>query len=144
MSRLKSVVTGILAMAAMIGLLLVVPFETAAQQAGSGDPAAGVIRISPAEVYQKVTKADAVLVCAFKQEAMCKSIWIEGAVSLNQFEAGLSRIKKDQAIIFYCGSGMTSERVAATYRKMGYTNIMTLDGGIEAWKEAGYGLVEKQ
>jgi rhodanese-related sulfurtransferase len=144
MSRVKQVSNGILALVAMMGLLLIVPCGAATQQTGSGDQATGTARIPPAEVYQKVTNGDAVLVCAYKQEAICKSIWIEGAVSLDQFETGLSRIKKDQAVIFYCGSGTTSDRVATTYRSMGYTNIMTLDGGIEAWKKAGYGVVEKQ
>lgn len=144
MSRIKHVSKGIFALVAMMSLLLIVPCGAAAQQTGSGDHATGTARMPPAEVYKKLTTGDAVLVCAYKQEAMCKPIWIEGAVSLNQFETGLSGIKKDQAIIFYCGSGMTSDRVAATYRNMGYTNVMTLDGGIEAWRKAGYGVAEKQ
>jgi len=67
-------------------------------------------------------------------------MWIDGAVSLNEFKSRLPGLAKDHAIIFYCGSGVFAARVAGTYLNMGYTNIKVLDGGIAAWKKAGYTL----
>ena len=43
----------------------------------------------------------------------------------------------DQPIICHCGSGGRSALVADSLRKMGYTNVKSMAGGIEAWKEAG-------
>lgn len=43
----------------------------------------------------------------------------------------------DARIILYCASGGRSALAAATLREMGYTNVAHLDGGLNAWKEAG-------
>ncbi|MBA4031187.1 MAG: sulfurtransferase [Planctomyces sp.] len=41
-------------------------------------------------------------------------------------------------IYLYCGGGFRSALAADTLQKMGYMNIISVDGGFRGWKEAGY------
>lgn len=41
-------------------------------------------------------------------------------------------------IILYCGGGYRSALAAGSLIEMGYTNVVSMDGGIRAWREAGY------
>ena len=45
---------------------------------------------------------------------------------------------KQAEIILYCGGGYRSALAADSLRQMGYTNVLSMDGGIRAWREAGY------
>jgi rhodanese-related sulfurtransferase len=40
-------------------------------------------------------------------------------------------------IILYCGGGFRSALAADNLQKMGYTNVISMDGGFRGWKEAG-------
>ena len=39
-------------------------------------------------------------------------------------------------IILYCGGGFRSALAADNLQKMGYTNVISMDGGWRGWKEA--------
>ena len=43
-------------------------------------------------------------------------------------------------IVLYCGGGYRSALAADNLQKMGYTNVISMDGGIRAWREAGYSI----
>ena len=45
---------------------------------------------------------------------------------------------KDAPIILYCGGGFRSALAADNLQKMGYTNVVSMDGGWRGWTEAGY------
>jgi rhodanese-related sulfurtransferase len=47
---------------------------------------------------------------------------------------------KDAPIVLYCGGGYRSALAAESLGKMGYRNVISMDGGIRAWREAGYDL----
>ena len=49
---------------------------------------------------------------------------------------------KQAEMILYCGGGYRSALAAESLRQMGYTNVLSMDGGIRAWREAGYPLEE--
>jgi rhodanese-related sulfurtransferase len=44
---------------------------------------------------------------------------------------------KSASIVLYCGGGFRSALVADALQKMGYTGVISLDGGWRAWNEAG-------
>ena len=44
----------------------------------------------------------------------------------------------DKEIILYCGGGFRSALAAESLQKMGYTNVISMDGGWRGWKEAGH------
>jgi rhodanese-related sulfurtransferase len=41
-------------------------------------------------------------------------------------------------IILYCGGGYRSALAADNLQKMGYTNVISMDGGFRGWKDAGH------
>ena len=43
-------------------------------------------------------------------------------------------------MILYCGGGFRSALAADNLQKMGYTNVISMDGGIRDWREKGYPL----
>lgn len=45
---------------------------------------------------------------------------------------------KHEAIVLYCGGGYRSVLAADVLQQMGYTNVVSMDGGIKAWRDAGY------
>ncbi|MEX0725582.1 MAG: rhodanese-like domain-containing protein [Planctomycetaceae bacterium] len=43
----------------------------------------------------------------------------------------------DAPIVLYCGGGYRSALAARNLGMMGYTNVISMDGGYRGWKEAG-------
>jgi len=44
----------------------------------------------------------------------------------------------DAPIVLYCGGGYRSALAADNLQRMGYTRVISMDGGIKAWRDAGY------
>jgi rhodanese-related sulfurtransferase len=44
----------------------------------------------------------------------------------------------DAEIILYCGGGFRSALAADALQQMGYTNVISMDGGWKRWRELGY------
>src|SRR5271169_2981237 len=42
------------------------------------------------------------------------------------------------SIVLYCGGGYRSALAADNLQKMGYTNVVSMDGGWRGWTEAGF------
>ncbi len=45
-------------------------------------------------------------------------------------------------IVLYCGGGFRSALAADNLQKMGYKNVISMDGGIRDWREKGYPLTK--
>jgi rhodanese-related sulfurtransferase len=45
---------------------------------------------------------------------------------------------KNAKVVLYCGGGFRSALAGDNLQKMGYTNVMSMDGGWRGWTEAGY------
>jgi rhodanese-related sulfurtransferase len=46
----------------------------------------------------------------------------------------------DTPLVLYCGGGFRSALAADNLQKMGYTNVISMDGGIREWREKSYPL----
>jgi rhodanese-related sulfurtransferase len=42
------------------------------------------------------------------------------------------------SLVLYCGGGYRSALAADNLQKMGYTNVVSMDGGWRVWTEKGY------
>jgi rhodanese-related sulfurtransferase len=49
---------------------------------------------------------------------------------------------KDATIVLYCGGGYRSALAADNLQKMGYRNVLSMDGGWRGWTEAGFPIVK--
>jgi rhodanese-related sulfurtransferase len=48
----------------------------------------------------------------------------------------------ERPLILYCGGGYRSALAADAIQKMGYRNVISMDGGFRGWREAGYPLTK--
>ncbi len=65
----------------------------------------------------------------------------QGAIHLGKgvIERDIETEIPDRAaeIILYCGGGFRSALAAESIARMGYTNVLSMDGGMRAWREQG-------
>jgi len=69
---------------------------------------------------------------------------LPGAVHLGKgiIERDIEKSVPDKAtpLVLYCGGGYRSALAADNLQRMGYTNVLSMDGGFSGWKESGYPL----
>lgn len=67
---------------------------------------------------------------------------LPGAVHLSKgvIERDIEAAVPDPAtpLVLYCGGGYRSALAADALTRMGYTDVMSMDGGWRGWTEAGY------
>ncbi|OGM04976.1 hypothetical protein A2715_00650 [Candidatus Woesebacteria bacterium RIFCSPHIGHO2_01_FULL_39_32] len=65
-------------------------------------------------------------------------------IEYDSLKANESRLPTDKntQIILYCKSGNMSAQALSTLKNMGYNNVRHLDGGMDAWRNAGYELLD--
>lgn len=66
---------------------------------------------------------------------------LEGARSMNYYATNFQRmasaLDRDATILLYCRKGVQSRLALRSFRKWGFSRLYALEGGIEAWIEAG-------
>jgi glyoxylase-like metal-dependent hydrolase (beta-lactamase superfamily II)/rhodanese-related sulfurtransferase len=109
------------------------------------EAAAKVPFMSMAELHERIggNRADMVILDLREKEAFAAG-HIPGAVHLPRGQLEL-RVDADlpdptARILACCEFGKVSTLAAATLRELGYGRAVALDGGIGAWREAGYPL----
>ncbi|MCH8858585.1 MAG: sulfurtransferase [Proteobacteria bacterium] len=111
------------------------------------DDARGRIReCTVADVKAKLDAGEEFLLVDVREESEFAKSRIPGAAHLGKgiierdIEASAPDASKE--IVLYCGGGYRSALAADNLTKMGYTNAISMDGGIRGWREAGYPLDE--
>jgi rhodanese-related sulfurtransferase len=72
----------------------------------------------------------------FGQDHAAGAIHIGKGVIERDIETAIPN--KQAPIVLYCGGGYRSVLAADSLRQMGYTDVISMDGGIKAWRAAGY------
>jgi len=80
-----------------------------------------------------------------REESEWNAGHLPNAIHLSKgiIERDVGKIIPDQGaeIVLYCGGGYRSALAADNLQKMGYTNVISMDGGFSGWKEAGHSVV---
>lgn len=88
-----------------------------------------------------VAKAAPVVLVDVREESEWAAGHASGAVHLGKgiIERDIERAIPDTGatIVLYCGGGFRSALAADSLQKMGYGNVISLDGGWRAWTQAG-------
>jgi len=93
------------------------------------------------EVKDRLDKGERLLLVDVREESEYAKDHLPGAVHLGKgiIERDIELRIPDPAteIILYCGGGFRSALAADNLQRMGYTNVLSMDGGIRVWREKG-------
>ena len=122
----------LIAVAVVSGAMLVWPFV----RRGFGGP-----WVSTGQATHLINREDALLLDV-RESAEFGAGHALGAksVPIAQIEAraGADLAKrKDKPLIVYCDGGERAARAAASLRKLGFSRVLNLSGGLPAWQQAG-------
>ena len=98
------------------------------------------------EVKKRMDRGDKFLILDVREESEYAKDHLPGAVHMGKgvIERDIEMRVPDlnTEVILYCGGGFRSALAADNLQKMGYTNVISMDGGIRDWRERGYPLVK--
>jgi rhodanese-related sulfurtransferase len=96
------------------------------------------------EVKKKIDRGDKFVLVDVREESEFAKDHLPGAIHLGKgiierdIEARVPDLGAE--IVLYCGGGFRSALAADNLQKMGYTNVISMDGGIRDWREKAYPL----
>ena len=97
-------------------------------------------------VKTRMDHGDKFVLVDVREESEFAKDHLPGAVHLGKgiierdIEARVPELNTE--MILYCGGGFRSALAADNLQKMGYTNVISMDGGIRDWREKGYPLTK--
>jgi rhodanese-related sulfurtransferase len=98
------------------------------------------------DVKKKMDRGGKFLLVDVREESEFAKDHLPGAIHLGKgvierdIEARVPDLNAE--MILYCGGGFRSALAADNLQKMGYTNVISMDGGIRGWREKSYPLVK--
>ncbi len=100
----------------------------------------GTELVAPAEFAQK-TELEKGQLIDVRTPGEYKSGHIYGAVNIHiydqDFEQQIDKLNKSKTVYVYCKVGGRSAEAVEIMQKKGFKHIVELDGGMDAWNEAG-------
>jgi rhodanese-related sulfurtransferase len=96
------------------------------------------------EVKAKIDDGEKFLLVDVREESEYAKDHLPGAIHLGKgiIERDVEERVPDPKtpLVLYCGGGYRSALAADNLQKMGYTNVLSMDGGIRGWRAKGYPL----
>ena len=93
------------------------------------------------DVRERQARGEPFLLFDVREESEFAAGHLPGAKSLGKgiIERDIESLvpDPDTEMVLYCGGGFRSALAADNLQKMGYTNVISMDGGFRGWKEAG-------
>jgi phage shock protein E len=100
----------------------------------------GTEQVAPT-VFEQEMKDDAGQLVDVRMPKEYADGHIEGAKNLhiydNDFAQRLDSLDKDETVYVYCKAGARSAEAVALMERKGFKHIVELEGGLDAWDEAG-------
>ena len=98
------------------------------------------------EVKAKLDRGEKFLLVDVREESEFAKDHLPGAIHLGKgvIERDIEERSPDvnTPMVLYCGGGYRSALAADNLQKMGYTNVLSMDGGIRGWREKGLPLTK--
>ena len=98
------------------------------------------------EVKMRMDRGERFLLVDVREDSEYAKDHLPGAVHMGkgviERDIEMSVPDLNTEMILYCGGGFRSALAADNLQKMGYTNVISMDGGIREWREKGYPLVQ--
>jgi rhodanese-related sulfurtransferase len=94
------------------------------------------------EVKEKLDSGEKFLLVDVREESEFAKDHLPGAIHLGKgvierdVESRVPDVKTP--VVLYCGGGFRSALAADNLQKMGYTNVLSMDGGVREWREKNY------
>ena len=99
------------------------------------------------EVKQKLDNGEKFMLVDVREESEFAKDHLPGAVHLGKgvIERDIEARVPDlnAPLILYCGGGFRSALAADNLQKMGYTNVISMDGGVRGWREKKYPMTKE-
>ena len=97
-------------------------------------------------VKTRLDRGDKFLLVDVREESEYAKDHLPGAIHLGKgvIERDVEAKVPDTSteMILYCGGGFRSALAADNLQKMGYTNVISMDGGIRGWREKAFQLTK--
>ena len=98
--------------------------------------------VTPEELKQRLEGAQAPQILDVREQDEVQHGTLPGARHLSRAHLE-SRVEdvvpdKDSEVVVYCASGVRSVFSARTMKELGYTNVVSMSGGFNRWKDLGY------
>jgi rhodanese-related sulfurtransferase len=98
------------------------------------------------EVKRRLDRGDKFTLVDVREESEYAKDHLPGAIHLGKgvIERDIEHKIPDTKteLVLYCGGGFRSALAADNLQKMGYSNVISMDGGIRGWREKGYPLTK--
>ena len=106
------------------------------------DAKSRIREVSIDQVKAKLDRGEKFLLIDVREESEWAQGHLPGAIHLGKgiIERDIeSRVPDLNApMILYCGGGFRSALAADNLQKMGYKNVLSMDGGVRGWREKGF------
>lgn len=107
----------------------------------ASDTKSQIIHVDPHGAYDLIQGERPPVVLDIRTAEELSSGIIDGAVHRDfrseDFTASLADLPVDRTILVTCASGGRSRRSLAVLQRAGFTNLVHLDGGMQAWAATG-------
>ena len=94
------------------------------------------------DIKRRLDTRDKITLVDVREESEWAQGHLPGAVHLGKgvIERDVEQAfpDKDAPLVLYCGGGYRSALAADNLQKMGYTNVISMDGGWRGWTDAGF------
>jgi len=133
----------------LLSMALVASLPLVASACGMGEKTADGYENAPvSHVHEHVMMGDASPIPFLVLDVRTPEEYAEGHIQgaklipVQVLADHLAEVPKDKQVYVYCHSGRRSANAAKLLAAQGFTRIENMQGGITAWKEAGFPVVK--